>query len=246
MVIRALIAVMAACLFAGCASADRNLFPPRAGEPRADIVVFDNHWHTGVILPFADLPPAMRTQLAAFAEYPYIAIGWGDTDFFRSAHVTPGLVVRAMFFSHGTVLLVVGLAYEPEEAYADSVDVYRIHAGPAGFEKMVDAISASFVQASGSLVDRGVGQEGFSRFFQGTGRYSALRTCNVWTANMLRAAGLPITPAFALSAGNIEYQLGKIPGTLRNGQLIPQRKPKPVPIPHGSRLILSPGTPGEG
>ena len=158
----------------------------------------------------------MQTQLAAFADYSYVTIGWGDTDFFRAAHVTPGMVARAMFFSRGTVLLVTGLAYAPEEAYADSVDVYRIRASRGGYEMMIAAVAGSFQRANGAIIDRGAGEQGFSRFFQGTGRYSALRTCNVWTADMLRTAGLPITPGFALSAGNIEYQLGQIPGTLRN------------------------------
>ena len=44
---------------------------------------------------------------------------------------------------------------------------------------------------------------GDSQFYEGTGRYSMLNTCNVWTAKGLNSAGFDISPMFNLTAGSV-------------------------------------------
>ena len=52
----------------------------------------------------------------------------------------------------------------------------------------------------------GPGQAPVSRFYPARERYYLWRTCNTWTARALRAAGVPITPLYAITAGNVMYQ----------------------------------------
>jgi len=222
-----------ALLAVGCASADRSVYPPKPGELGADAIVFSNHWHTGVIVRTADLPALLREDLKEFGQFPYLAFGWGDTDFYRAAHVTPWLAVRALFLSRGVVLLVIGLPSEPEEAFASDIDIYRARISGTGYERMITAIAGSFERADGKTLDRGPGEEGMSHFYAGVGRYNASATCNVWTAKMLRTAGLPISPTYALTADNIEYQIGRIPGALKNGRPFPPSVNRIAPIPRG-------------
>ena len=60
--------------------------------------------------------------------------------------------------------------------------------------------------ASGAPIDLGPGLYPGSRFYAATGRYSLFYTCNSWIAEALRAGGCPITPAWALTGGNLAFQ----------------------------------------
>jgi Protein of unknown function (DUF2459) len=46
-----------------------------------------------------------------------------------------------------------------------------------------------------------------SRFYAATGRYSAVRTCNTWTAAALQFAGLPVRAGGVLFAGQVERRV---------------------------------------
>jgi Protein of unknown function (DUF2459) len=58
---------------------------------------------------------------------------------------------------------------------------------------------------------------GDSKFYSARGRYHLLYTCNTWIADALRAAGLPITPVYAMTAGNLMWQVSRLPKTSREG-----------------------------
>ena len=205
-------------LLAGCASADPALYPARAGIARADLVVLDNHWHTGLVVRYADLPTPLRDDLTAFAGHRYLAVGWGDEGFYRASKITSGLIPQALFYSRGTVVLVLGLDAPPEEAFGRGIDVYRIPASRAGLGRAMDHLARSFRRdGAGRLIDAGPGLEG-GRFYLGTGRYAWNHTCNQWTAAALKSAGLPITPAFAALSESLAAQIRTLPNVRLNGR----------------------------
>lgn len=185
---------------------------------RADLVVLDNHWHTGLIVRTADLPASLRGELAGFARYRYLAVGWGDEGFYRASKITSGLIPQALFFSRGTVVLVQGLDAPPERAFPEGIDIYRIPATRRGLDRMIDHLARSFRRdGEGRLIDAGAGLEG-GRFFLGTGRYAWNHTCNQWTAAALKNAGLPITPAFAALSESLAAQMRTLDGVRLNGR----------------------------
>jgi uncharacterized protein (TIGR02117 family) len=205
------------CVAGGCASADPSLYPRRQGQRPADLIMLDNHWHTALIFEFADLPESLRNKLPAFAQNRYVAIGWGDGDFFRADAVTSGMVPRAMFYSRGSVLLVIGIDGEPEQAFED--DIHRIPASRDGLLRAIAHVNRTFRRdPDGRLVDGGPGPEG-AQFYVANGRYAWNHTCNHWTAAALREAGLPVTPVYAATAGNLAFQLRDLPGKRLNGRL---------------------------
>jgi uncharacterized protein (TIGR02117 family) len=216
----------------GCVSAKPGLFPPSSADDAVDLIVLDNHWHTALIIPFAALPEAMQRDLDRFAGEDYVAIGWGDADFFTAEFVTTDLVPRAMFFSRGSVLSVAGVSGEPEKSYAD--DIYRIRGTLAGRAKLIDFVGRSFAREGGKLIDAGAGPFGV-RFYKANGRYAFYRTCNNWTAGALREAGLPITPAYAGTAGNVALQLRMAGDVRRNGRPLRITPPDVKNLPHTRR-----------
>ncbi|HEX8322970.1 MAG TPA: DUF2459 domain-containing protein [Tepidisphaeraceae bacterium] len=227
--------LIATLVASGCRSADPSLYPPRHGEPAAEAIVLDNHWHTALIFRSEDLPADLRSQLLGFADRRYVMVGWGDEGFFRAEEISPGLVAQALFYSRGSVMLVVGFDGIPEFHFADEVDIYRIPVRAAGRDRMIAAVSAAFRRSDGKVIDTGPGIDG-GRFFAASGRYAFYRTCNHWTASMLTNAGLPITPAYAATAGNVAFQLRQLPGLLKNG------RPIPLPLkPDAAALRLARG-----
>ena len=47
------------------------------------------------------------------------------------------------------------------------------------------------------------GLYGDSQFYKANGDYSLFYTCNRWSAEVLHAGGVPITPRFSLTAGSV-------------------------------------------
>ena len=176
--------LLVALLCSGCRSADPSLFPARAGEPVADAIVLNNHWHTALIFKPADLPQSLRGQLKGLAVRKYVAIGWGDEGFFRAEHITPGLIAQALFYSRGSVLLVIGFDTEPEATFAPDVDIYRVPTTPASLNRIADFAATAFRRQGGRIIDAGPGIDG-GQFFAARGRYAFYHTCNNWTADAL-------------------------------------------------------------
>ena len=211
-------------LVAGCRAADTSLYPLRRGAPATQAIVLDNHWHTALIFRRDELPRAFQDDLWRAAGCRYVMIGWGDEGFFRAAHVTAGLALEAMFASRGSVLLVVGFDAEPEKTFDPNVDVYRVPTSAAGLQKTIAFVTDAFRRKDGQLIDAGTGID-HGQFYTANGRYAFYRTCNHWTADALATGGMPVTPAYAATAGNVAFQLRQLPGALRNGL--------PVPTPSG-------------
>ena len=165
----------------------------------------------------------MRSQLHGLALRKYVAIGWGDEGFFRAEHITPGLIAQALFYSRGSVILAIGFDTEPEATFADGVDIVRVPTSPASLGRMADFAAASFRRKDGRIIDAGSGIDG-GRFFTADGRYAFYHTCNQWTADGLAAGGLPISAAYATTAGNLAFQMRQLPGALLNGEPVPRPK----------------------
>ena len=232
------VVAIALAMLAGCRSADPSLFPPRPGKPTAEAIVLDNHWHTALIFRQADLPEKLRGDLWRTAGSRYVMIGWGDEGFFRAEHVTAGLAFQAMFDSRGSVMLVVGFDTEPEEMFDPIVDIYRVPTSGAGLAKTITFVSDAFRRKDGEMVDAGPGIDG-GRFYKANGHYAFYRTCNHWTADALAVGGLPVTPAYAATAGNVAFQLRQLQSVLLNGKLVPTpRGPDALALPlaRGRRL----------
>lgn len=197
--------VALALLLAGCVASRPERFPPPAGAPTVAIRLVSHGWHTGLVLPRAALTGRLPALAGQFVQAEWLEIGWGDLGFYTAPdqQITSGLTLQALFASRGSVLHVVGLNGPPEQAFPHS-DVQPIVLGEAGFAALADGIEASF--AASPAVALGPGLYGDSRFYAARGHYWALHTCNTWTAERLLEAGCPVTPFWALGAGNTMWQ----------------------------------------
>ncbi len=167
------------------------LFPRNAGwreaEAGVSIGVDSTLVHTEIVVPVSALEHDWGRLLPPGALGPgppprYLGFSWGDRDFFLAtpdwADVRPGPAMRALVASRGSL-----------------VHLYRLE-GPRG--RPVRLTPAQYGRLSAHLAGEiapGAPIPGYGTddiFLPGTGRYSALRTCNQWVADALAAAGVGV------------------------------------------------------
>lgn len=189
-------------------NADPALWPPKLGEPTTEIYVVSHGYHSGIALSTAQVATAaqrsgdMALILLAerFGGYPFIEIGWGEQDFYASvptaADLSIGLTLKALFApDNKSVVHVVGLPDTPRKVFT-SADIVGVALSDAGFVRMLSALNASVVLGGDppALQTLGRGLYGPSLFFRANGAFHMFKVCNHWVADMLAAAGLPVTP----------------------------------------------------
>lgn len=194
LVAKAVLFIMVAVAIS-CAVQGNTSFPAKNDEPKKTIFLVSHGWHAGVVLKSSDIQDFDWPKLNAFTHVDYLEIGWGDRDYYTSPDPGLGLAVKALLLPSSSVLHVAGFSGPPEKYFPYS-EIIRVELSVPGFEQLVNHISKSFSRDDfGSAVPLGPGVYGYSRFYASVETYTACRTCNTWTATLLRMAGCPVTPA---------------------------------------------------
>lgn len=158
------------------------------------IQVATNGVHTGLIVPLVsagiDWRDLVRPEDLAdprYAAYDSIEIGWGERAFYLEtptwADVKLRTVLSAAFGSDRTVMHVDHLPFP-----APGADSRVVTLRPEEYRRLAAFIRASF----GARGWHRTGYFGNDAFYQARGRYSALQTCNSWTGDALRHAGVRV------------------------------------------------------
>jgi uncharacterized protein (TIGR02117 family) len=204
----AIVLAIVALAVATARPGDPALWPPKPDDPSTEIFVVSHGYHAGIAIATTVLAAAAResgdTALGLVAErfggYPFVEFGWGEQDFYASvptvADLKIGLAVKALFKpDNKSVLHVVGLPDTPRRVFA-SADIVGVPLSEAGLGRMLSALDTSFSlgDAPGRLQVIGRGLYGPSLFFRANGAFHIFSVCNHWVADMLSAAGLPVTP----------------------------------------------------
>ncbi|MBL8710869.1 MAG: TIGR02117 family protein [Rhodospirillaceae bacterium] len=128
---------------------------------------------------------------ADVAAAPYLSLGWGARGFFAATpswrDIRPGPVIRALFWLDRSVVHVV---YHGDPGGLPHCR--RLATDAAGRDRLFAFIDATLDRREGRTVREPLpGYGAHDAFYAAVGRYSLLRTCNVWSAEALRAAGQP-------------------------------------------------------
>lgn len=168
------------------------------------------NYHAGIVLPRAALDGALDTLPSYFTNQNYFEFGWGDSGFYQTPEVTISLAAEALFWPTDSVMHVVAFNPDPTSFFRHSrmmsVEVSLLQA-----KLMATKIAASFTRDENQTLRLiGPGRYDESRFFDANGYYHGLYTCNSWTADVLKAGGLPLYHWFNLTSGSIFLQLANI------------------------------------
>jgi uncharacterized protein (TIGR02117 family) len=200
-----------AALWLGLLGACASVAPPPSATPAAVereaprhvVHVISHGWHTGIVINRASLAESgLMPEVADFPEARYLEFGWGDRDFYMSADETLWITVKAALVPSSPVMHVAAVArVEPQGRSRDAIGLTL---SGRSFRQLVRAISASLdrpADGAAEPIAPGLGRD--SRFYPARGRFHLLNTCNTWTATMLYAAGLPVSPKGVITAGTL-------------------------------------------
>jgi uncharacterized protein (TIGR02117 family) len=157
------------------------------------IAVCSNGVHTDFVLPVkteevdwsAIFPPTHYP--VDVTSFDHIGIGWGDLDFYRS---TPywrdfdmGIALRAL---GGLGPAALHVQYRPGPGASE--DCARVAISVPQYRALADYVGATIVSTDAPVAP---GYGVTDLFYAARGKFSVIRSCNVWVGEGLKAAGLP-------------------------------------------------------
>lgn len=185
-----------------------NRSPDRAAPPEAasasaspsvevEAYVSSNGVHTDLVLPIRT--PAMDwTTLfpptdarAAPADAEFIAIGWGDRNFYLHtptwADLTLSRAVSALVGGNPALLHVTWLRRGDLHA-----DTFRMPLSHAQYGRLIEDVRTTVAGDRATPVP-GAHYDRNDAFYEAKGSYHAFETCNTWTGRVMRRAGVPVS-----------------------------------------------------
>ncbi len=202
---RIVFSLITVLVFSGCSS--NSIVHKYTGEPTSvrdsEIYVVSHGWHTGFVVPSENVYQAIPKLKDRFGNTKQIEFGWGDKGFYQSKEITTGLTLRAIFWPTESVIHAVSVPSDVHEFFSNST-IVKICLNESELESLISFISESFKRSeSGEIIPQNNGIYGNSQFYEGTGNYYLMNTCNKWTAKGLESSGLDISPTFKLTASSV-------------------------------------------
>lgn len=203
--IRLFVAILMPCVLLACAMA-----PPGAASDSAErtvtAFVVIRGWHSDIAIPADALGPRLAGLRDTFPGARYFIFGLGERSFLLREQ--PGLLdmITALLPSP-TALLVTAIRVSPPDAFTPPAEVIAVPLTPRGLANLGDFIASSFEytpQGAPRLLTTGPYPGGL--FYYATRTYSAVFTCNTWTAEALASAGLPVRTTGVLFGGDVARQ----------------------------------------
>ncbi len=196
---------------AACAAAEP--LPASDRGPRGHAVrVVGDAWHTAIVIARAEavatglLPEADDFPQAAFLEF-----GWGDRVYYPAREPSIAMTLGAALTATPAIMHIAGLARPPERAHGDA-QVVPVALSQDGFLSLVGAIAGDLERPGGGRaapVSRGLYPDSY--FYRARGSFHLFNTCNTWTARMLRAGGVKLSPSGVVTADDLLARLRAAP-----------------------------------
>jgi uncharacterized protein (TIGR02117 family) len=210
--IKGTLVALTALALAACASVPE----PTSIGARADagppvvIYVIKRSWHTDLGFAASDLQPPLagiRPQLPAAR---YLLFGFGDRHYLIDHGGSTKGLLGAVWPGSG-IVLVTGLVATPEAAFG-TAGVIRLTLSAAQAHRLEAFVWGTLATGDDSTRALAAGPYDGSYYYAATMRYSGAHTCNTWTAEGLRAAGLPIHSFAVAFSGQVWRQVRKLAG----------------------------------
>ena len=199
--------VLCAAWLATCETAP----PPPSGDggPRSRLIqVASNGWHTAIVVPAPDLAATgLLPETADFPDAVFLEFGWGDRVYYPAKEKTLGMTLAAALTPTPAVMHMAGLAAPPDHR-GTGLEVISVALTEGGFLNLIEALAAGFERPAGArarAISRGLYPD--SRFYNALGEFHLFNTCNTWTARVLRAGGVALSPSGIVTADGLMARL---------------------------------------
>ncbi|MBK1830708.1 DUF2459 domain-containing protein [Verrucomicrobiaceae bacterium R5-34] len=165
-------------------------------EDRVRIQVYSHGWHAGLVVPASALRRHAWTEDLQIAQNQYVELGWGSEEFYRTEGLNTPMIVRGLFWPTAAVMHIERFDESPYQHYPYSqLETFDLTEEEA--DRLVTRLSRSFARSKDDqgklrLIDLGPGLKPNSSYYRSRSKYFYPQTCNIWTANLLRAAGIQV------------------------------------------------------
>jgi len=208
------VAVGLSVVLAGCGTAPpkrtADVGPTVDAGPPITIYVIKRSWHTDIGFDAAALHPPLASLRPALPGAHYLLFGFGDKHYLLTRTNSFQGMVGAVWPGEGLVLMT-GLVGTPEQAFgADGVTRLRVSAVEAS--RLEAYVWKTLTTESGVATPLAPGPYDGSLYYESALRYSGFHTCNTWTAEGLRTAGLPVRSFGVEFSGQVWRQVRRLKG----------------------------------
>ncbi|MEO8535742.1 MAG: TIGR02117 family protein [Flavobacterium sp.] len=166
-------------------------------KPEVEIFILTNGVHTDIVMPTKNdqIDWSQQVQFkntkAADSTYKYIAMGWGDKGFYLETPEWSDLKASVAFkAATGLSTTAIHATYYKQMRLGD--DCKSMMISKEQYNRLINYISNSFQKdASGNYlpIKTDANYSKTDAFYEATGSYSMLHTCNTWANSALKACG---------------------------------------------------------
>lgn len=203
-----LVIVALASGFAGCAWSPVEPYAGRAPAGQ-NLYVVASGWHTEIGIPADALSAPLASLRSALPDTRYFVFGWGQRDYYMAQQPRFGDLVGAAIPAP-SVMLVIPLK-QPPPAFFTGASVFTIAVSQEGIGRLSQFLW-DYLEKDLKHLPRRVGDGPYpdTSFYASTGTYSLANTCNTWTAEALRVAGLPVSATGVVFAHQVVDQVREL------------------------------------
>ena len=169
----------------------------------------------------ADIPDGIWPEHKNFPDSEYLEVGWGDRDYYQDSDPHFGITLKAALWPTESVLHIATFNGSVT-GYFTNREIVKIELSEPGFELLCRYFAESYAKDdAGQAISLRPGLYGKSRFYLSRETYHVFKTCNVWTARGLRAAGLPITSAWTIQVDSLMSEARTFGALVQSGPVTP-------------------------
>jgi uncharacterized protein (TIGR02117 family) len=191
-----------ALVLAAFGGAVAGLDPPRDAQSVIPVWIVAHGWHAGLAVRASDVPATLWPERGDIERAQYFEVGWGDRAYWQADDPGLRLALEALLVPTPSVVRLIGIEVPPAATFAGA-EVVEIGLMPGAFECLLRFVDQTFARTGAGRAAAISAPSPNIRFYPAHGSYHVFRTSNTWTARALRAAGVDITPAFALTPGSV-------------------------------------------
>jgi len=183
----ALIGAAATLAMCGCATVPAAVAAP----PLTTISVVERDWHTDICIRSVDADARLLRVTRGYDGSNYLCFGFGDRHYLITGERGPLTLLSALLPGDGAILLTI-LRDTPAAAFGAG-NVVDLELDEAGIGRLRAFLNRTIQENdAGEPLGLGNGPYPGGLYFGATARYNGFYTCNTWTADALREAGIPM------------------------------------------------------
>src|SRR5215475_11731941 len=126
-----------------CSHHPAEMLLPGDGKNLRTVFIVHDAWHSAVVIRTADISAAVLPEMKDFPSAENLEFSWGDRDYFPAPDGGLGLMLKAAFWSSGSVLHVLGFRDTVEKTYPGA-EIVEIVLSEESFRGLIKFISDTF------------------------------------------------------------------------------------------------------